>query len=93
MQEKVGSKGLDAPVQPSEHLHSLVLLESNASLARGMGTPRDLYVHFGAIQKFTTRQLMGKNIPVTTMGRKWAFVCTCVHSRFTLIMLSGFATV
>ena len=77
VQEKVGSAGLDPPVQPSEHLQSLVLLESNASPAGGMGTPRDLYRHFAAIQKFTTRQLTGKNIPVNTMGRKMGF-CVCV---------------
>lgn len=78
--QKVGSEGLDPPAEPSEHLHSSVSLESNASPARGMGTSTDLYRHFGAIQKFTTRQLMGKNIPVNTVGRKMGFcVYVCVQ--------------
>lgn len=80
VQEKVGSEGPDPPVQPPEHPCSSVLLESNASPASGTGTPRDLYRHFGAIQWFTTRQLIRKNIPANTMGRKMGFcVYVCVQ--------------
>lgn len=34
--QKVGSKGLDPPLQPSEHLHSSVLLKLNASSGVGL---------------------------------------------------------
>lgn len=57
-------------------LHISVLLDSNASPAMGTETSRDLYRHFGAIQKFTTGKLMSKSIPVNSMGRKMDF---CVY--------------
>lgn len=47
-----------------------MLPESKASPAGGMGTPRGLYRHSGAVLEFTTGQLMGKNTPVNTRGRK-----------------------
>lgn len=49
VQEKVGSEGPDPPVQPPEHLCSSVLLESNASPARGTGTPRGILEQFSGL--------------------------------------------